>query len=394
MEYLDGETLGACMGRQGPLALGEALELGREIAVGVGHAHRRGIVHRDLKPDNVFLLAPAATPGPRLKILDFGIAKLTAEPAGGGSRTRTGIIMGTPLYMAPEQCRGAGAVDHRVDIYALGCLIHLMITGEPPFPLEGVGEIIAAQLAEPPPPLRARAPGAPARLEALLLRMLAKAPEQRPATMEGVATELDQLLAGAADPKTLSAPAQLKPRVTSSSPAPAAGPTTFASAASIIGAADAPVPRRRMGWLALGAAVVVVAAAAIKLGAGHRPPEVASPAPPVAPVPAAVAPALAPASAPAPAPAKPATVTLGIESTPAGAEVVDGSGAVIGSTPFERRFPLGDGALEVSLEKEGFRPRRLTLGLDRDRHVSVKLERRARRPAAHPADEDEDRRKL
>jgi len=181
MEYLEGESLSARLQREGRLPLSHLCVITHGIASAVGAAHQRGIVHRDLKPDNIFLVPESEQPmGIRVKILDFGIAKL----AGLGSmeatsKTRTGAVMGTPLYMSPEQCRGAGQVDHRADIYSLGCIMYEMAIGRPPFVGEGVGEIIAAQIYEQPRPLRSFDPSLPPALEATVMRALQKQPEAR-----------------------------------------------------------------------------------------------------------------------------------------------------------------------------------------------------------------------
>ena len=134
------------------------------MAAGVGAAHGQGIVHRDLKPDNVFLVPdPEQADRERVKILDFGIAKLVLPSAAGSKgATSTGMLLGTPLFMAPEQCRGAGQVDHRADIYSVGCILYMMLTGRPPFNHEGVGEILAAHLHEPVAPPRSIDPSLPA----------------------------------------------------------------------------------------------------------------------------------------------------------------------------------------------------------------------------------------
>ena len=196
MELLEGESLGAHLVRRGALPVGEALTIARHIAEGVGYAHQNGIVHRDLKPDNVFL-ARGSNRKIAIKVLDFGIAKLSAlgDESGAGARTRTGTLIGTPLYMAPEQCRGAGRViiDHRADIYALGCILHAMIAGQPPFSYEGVGEIIAAHLGQQPPALGMLVRGVPAPIEALVLRMLAKDVDARPSNIDDVVRELERL---------------------------------------------------------------------------------------------------------------------------------------------------------------------------------------------------------
>jgi serine/threonine-protein kinase len=129
MEYLAGEPLGARMKRQGGrLSVPEALRLTRQIAAALAAAHAKGIVHRDLKPDNVMIVPdPEAPGGERAKVLDFGIAKVLASAQGHtgdameqSSQTRTGMMVGTPLYMAPEQCRGSGTIDDRADVYSLG----------------------------------------------------------------------------------------------------------------------------------------------------------------------------------------------------------------------------------------------------------------------------------
>ncbi len=191
MELLEGESLGNHLASQGRLPVARALIAARNIADALAAAHAQNIVHRDLKPDNVFLMPPtAASPAP-IKILDFGIAKLM--DAGGGHKTRTGILLGTPVYMSPEQCRGASTVDHRTDIYAFGCLLYEMLIGHPPFRGEGFGELIQAHLMVTPERLRALDPTIPPALDDLVARMLAKSPDERPQTMRQLVRELDAL---------------------------------------------------------------------------------------------------------------------------------------------------------------------------------------------------------
>src|SRR6187549_1750775 len=132
MESLNGETLTTRLARYGNLPVPMALRLLSHCALAMAAAHARGIVHRDLKPDNIFVVSDPAVPGgERTKILDFGIAKLIDDADASHSRTQTGVIMGTPAYMSPEQCRGAGGVDHRTDVYALGCVLFNMLIGHP-----------------------------------------------------------------------------------------------------------------------------------------------------------------------------------------------------------------------------------------------------------------------
>ena len=119
---------------------------------GIYEGTKCGIVHRDLKPDNIILLQRGRERD-FVKLLDFGIAKLTGGSAVGSHRTRTGIVMGTPAYMSPEQCEGRDTVDHRTDIYALGIVLYEMLTGRVPFVGEGYGEILVQHLTQRPAPL-------------------------------------------------------------------------------------------------------------------------------------------------------------------------------------------------------------------------------------------------
>jgi serine/threonine-protein kinase len=194
MELLEGESLSARLKRRCYDFAG-CCRLGRQVANVLQAAHAAGIVHRDLKPANLFLVPdPEVAGGERVKVLDFGIAKLAGEAGALGVRTRTGLIMGTPHYMSPEQCRSASAADARSDIYSLGCILFQIACGRPPFVFAGVGDIVAAHLHEPPPDPNQFAPGAPPGLSALIARMLAKHPDARPQTMAAVGQELDDIL--------------------------------------------------------------------------------------------------------------------------------------------------------------------------------------------------------
>jgi len=182
MEFLDGEPLSKRLATRGRLEEREALSLIRGTASALAAAHAKGIIHRDLKPDNIFLVPdPDMAGGERPKLLDFGIAKLTDAAKGGlsSSKTSTGAVMGTPTYMSPEQCRGAGEIDHRSDLYALGCILYEMVCGKPPFVAEGIGEIIGFHLFMAPNPPSQIVPGISANTEALILNLLAKKPEDR-----------------------------------------------------------------------------------------------------------------------------------------------------------------------------------------------------------------------
>ncbi len=181
MEFLDGESLSNIIRTQAPLPPERALAICMQIADALGASHQKGVVHRDLKPDNVILIERGRQKD-FVKVLDFGIAKLTGDQPG-SRRTRTGIVMGTPAYMSPEQCEGRGNVDHRTDIYALGILLYEMITGRVPFTGEGYGEVLVQHLTQPPTrpsTIRVVAP----HIEAVVLKALEKSPDNRYPTME------------------------------------------------------------------------------------------------------------------------------------------------------------------------------------------------------------------
>jgi serine/threonine protein kinase len=193
MELLEGEPLDRRLSRLGRLPVVDSLRIIRQLAKSLGAAHARGIVHRDLKPENVFLSPDSEVPGgERAKILDFGIAKLGDEDAE-RVKTRTGAIMGTPVYMSPEQCRGAGEVDHRADVYALGCVLFHLLCGRPPFRGPGAGDIISAHMRDAPPVPSRFLSGLPRDIDAIVLRCMAKSPDDRYESMAELAIAIEQL---------------------------------------------------------------------------------------------------------------------------------------------------------------------------------------------------------
>jgi serine/threonine protein kinase len=195
MEYLEGESLDTRLERERRLHPAHAADIARQIALGMAAAHRAGIIHRDLKPGNVHLVKDVDRPGVDIvKVLDFGIAKLATNETGAGPTTRSDVLLGTPRYMAPEQCRGGGQLDHRADIYSLGCLLYEALAGRPPFAHQWPGELIAAHIAETPTPVRALDPTIPVALEALVMRAIAKNPDQRQQAMIDIARDLEHFL--------------------------------------------------------------------------------------------------------------------------------------------------------------------------------------------------------
>ncbi len=176
MELLDGLTLGALMNETGRLPLPVVFQIVRGIADALDAVHEAGITHRDLKPDNVFLATERdGTYFP--KLLDFGIAKLLGETA--AHTTGSGMVLGTPRYMSPEQARGKRA-DHRADIYALGVMIHEMVTGCPLFVGESSIDVLLMHASDPPPRMSSVCADLPSALDAPILAMLEKNPKDRP----------------------------------------------------------------------------------------------------------------------------------------------------------------------------------------------------------------------
>jgi serine/threonine-protein kinase len=177
MEWLTGESLADRIERR-RLPWAEACGVLLDVIRALEAAHKHGVVHRDLKPDNVFLVEQKDD-RPRVKLLDFGIAKLTGGADQRIERTRTGALVGTPLYIAPEQARGQ-AVDAHTDIYSLGVMTFELLAGRLPFDADNAADLIAKHLTETPPRLRSITPGAPAAVDDVIAEMLAKEPARRP----------------------------------------------------------------------------------------------------------------------------------------------------------------------------------------------------------------------
>ncbi len=281
MEYLHGTSVTALIRNESPLPPERALSLALQIADALAASHKCGIVHRDLKPDNIILVQRAREKD-FVKLLDFGIAKLTGDNAG-GNRTRTGIVMGTPAYMSPEQCDGKGLVDHRTDIYALGILLYEMLTGRVPFIGEGYGEVLVQHLTQKPlPPSQYRM--LPPHVEIVVLKALEKRQDLRYPTMEEFMRAMAdpvgyveangglqgflgrQLMPSTAPielpmmrltPAPMSSP-NLTPPPGSIASIPGAALQTMGGAYSVIGAQPAKAPSRVGFWIA---GVVVIAAA-------------------------------------------------------------------------------------------------------------------------------------
>jgi len=394
MEYLEGANLNTVLTRNGPFDIPMAVWLTGQIAGALAAAHAKSIVHRDLKPENIFLAEDPLRPGTRaVKILDFGIAKLTdrASPA---SHTRTGSILGTPIYMAPEQCRGLTSIDHRADVYALGGILFELLTGRPPFVKEAPGDLLVAHVSEPPPVPSSLMPAIPPELDRLILRMLAKAPNDRPQSMDLVTRDLVGLHAGATDPAGPMGTQRMDAFPTPAPPAaarlPSAGGTrllpenrkktsTLGLSASEMMPGAPPPPARTGLWVAVAGLAAVVAVVAVLRPdrmlerSTAKPAASAEPPRPTLPLPHASVevPVAQPASEPARP--QPATVTLQVESTPPGAAVWLGSASEPrGRTPLRLVVAKGQ-TVRATLKAAGYADREVALDTDHDQTIEVAL---------------------
>ena len=199
MDYLDGDSLTQRLTRLGGrLEVTYALQLAWQIAEALAAAHSKGVIHRDLKPDNIMIVSdPNDVQREQAKILDFGIAKV-AESQGLGPtlvKTQIGVPMGTPLYMAPEQWKGASEVEDKADVYSLGVILYEMLAGQPPFIANSSSEVMALHILAAPRPIREMNQSVPDDVAALLHQMLGKSPPERPSMLQ-VAREFRRMIGG------------------------------------------------------------------------------------------------------------------------------------------------------------------------------------------------------
>ena len=288
MELLEGRSLAALIER-GPLPVRTAVDFARQIADALAAAHTAGIIHRDLKPENIIVERES-----RVRIVDFGIAKLAGPVS---VRTATGAVIGTPLYMSPEQCEGAREVDPRSDLYSLGCVMFAMLTGRPPFENIGTGSVIGAHLHVAPPPLRSRCPAASPALEAVVHCLLAKSRDQRFASARAVSAALANpevaVLLGGGDAAATAdlPPAIVAPATWTSVPAPSPPPLA-PTVATVSSRVDEPPAKRRRTLIAIVSARAVVAVIIVIFASqcgGTPPAQVAATDPPSEPDAAVVA---------------------------------------------------------------------------------------------------------
>ena len=251
MELLEGESLGTRLKRDGPLTIADAVRFARHALSSLAEAHDKGIIHRDLKPDNLVLVRAPDGRAEVCKVLDFGIAKVLTQADGVDAlETQAGTVFGTPRYMSPEQAQGK-ALDPRSDLYSLGVLLYHMLTGQPPYTDRDAVVVMAHHIKSAPKPIGEVAPAAevPRGLEALVMRAMAKSPEDRPQSAGEFIQALDYFAADAG--------------------------LGTGELTAVVALGPLRVPRRRLVQVAVGVVGLVLAAAGAAYYAGQAPPETA-----------------------------------------------------------------------------------------------------------------------
>jgi serine/threonine-protein kinase len=325
MEYLEGKVLAEVIAAEAPFAPERAVAIAAQIADALAASHAHGVIHRDLKPENVFLVARGEDPA-FVKVLDFGLAKLVHGDGAAPHQTRTGIVLGTPYYMSPEQCEGALELDERADIYALGVVLFEMLTGKLPFGGKTHGEVLVKQMTMRAPAARSVVPDLPEALDAILHRALAKSPAHRFASMTAFK---EALLDGEAPEPPTSLDDDLSERMRAARPMSRAEIRRLPRKGGL----------RRVAMTGMAALTCLSLSAWGTLWWIHK------------------------RSAPAAAAAQPqpATIALSFSSDPDGATVLGSSGAVLGTTPLSIRVPRAETPVEYVFQKDGYEDKTMSL---------------------------------
>jgi eukaryotic-like serine/threonine-protein kinase len=402
MELLEGVTLDQHLADHGSLTPEEAVPILAGIARALDAAHAAGVAHRDLKPENVFLASDEER-GFNPKLLDFGIAKLFGD-APREHRTRTGVPMGTPYYMSPEQCRGQ-QVDARTDIYSFGVLTFQLLTGTLPFTGDSFMDVMMKHITQELPPMSARSPSVRAELDAPIGHMMQKDPAARPATAMAALDELCQAARAAGYAVELGAKGAITgggrsaplPRVRTPAQVAALGSADTLAQATTASTGDAPAHsapgKRARTWLiavVVAAAAVVATLVAVPALHGRNAPTADDSASPSATAPVAAAAsasgsAPSPASAPVVSPAAPPPeIALRIESVPKGVSVYEGD-RLLGSAPGPLHLKRQTQKIELVLKSDGYLPRKVQFTPSEDGLISATLQKEPRvtRQAVH-----------
>jgi len=342
MEYLDGGDLAAWIAKRGALPAEQAVEFVLQACEAIAEAHSLGIVHRDLKPANLFVIR-RPDGGLSVKVLDFGISKRTGFGTGGSSMTRTSAVMGSPLYMSPEQMQSSKDTDPRSDIWALGIILYELLTGDAPFVADTMPELVLKIISSPAPLLRAMKPEAPIGLERVILRCLERDRAKRYQSIGELAAALVEygpkrarvsleritgILRGAGmAPQGLSSPPPSEPVSVAAPP-----PGTAAS----WGQTAAGAARSKGPMVAIAAALVLVGVGiggyVLRAGSASKPEpsaEVSGAQPETAPQPIATV----TAKAPPPEPVAPAASASDAPHAPAAPDVAPATAAPQATTP-------------------------------------------------------------
>jgi predicted Ser/Thr protein kinase len=369
MEFLDGADLAAHIREGGAMSFDRARSILNQICRALGAAHSKGIIHRDMKPENVYLVTREGK-ADFVKILDFGIAKMSALDEGGSRLTRTGMIFGTPEYMSPEQAKG-DKPDHRVDIYAAGCILYEMLTGDVPFHAETFMGVLTKHMFEAPEPPSVRNPAAhvPPDVEAVVLKALAKDRDQRYQTMKELAVALEGCAGGDINQAWGNEPSGVHGmREPSQTFRVGGGTAAGAAARRTTPAPDA--PKKKSGLVVGGALAVLLlggGAAAVVLTRKPEPkPIVTAPVEPPKPI-------VAPVEPPKPVePARPSKYTMTINTQPSGAEVFNGPER-LGTTPCKVELAASEQPVSLTMKKHGFKDQSFKVVADKDHDFLVDL---------------------
>jgi hypothetical protein len=381
MEYLDGEDLGGTLQREKRLPWDRVRHMMVQVCRALEAAHGERIVHRDMKPDNCFRITRGKD-SDFIKVLDFGIAKVQSGEGGGSGKglTQTGMVFGTPEYMAPEQAEGV-AIDHRVDVYAVGVIMYELLCGRVPFTGTTFMGVLTKHMFEVPEAPSAVAPdaGIPAEAEAIVLKAMQKDPKLRFASMTEMIAAIEAVGTGAAAVEV----------VQETIARPSKGPTSFAkrdapNTAMELRPGQQAGPRNRMGlWLgAAGLVAVVVVAAAIGFDGDDPPaeqPVAQAPAPTKDPAPAVVA--APPKPEPTPTVAAPTVVKLHF-TTNVPAQIVDASDqAIFGDSSDADGIELerSDQPMKLLLRADGYEPLTVEVVPNKDKRYELELVKEEKR---------------